>query len=1373
MRFPTVLLLTMALTCVATGWASAEMRSIEVAGGESELTLVQQSPDALEYRVRVGELAAMDVTSPEGEFTRLLIPGFHSSHIEGSPELPMMNRLIEVPYGANARVEVLLAQSREYDLTALGITNPVMPAQPSMPKNVDPAHWPFVIDRDAYEQHRVSQELAAVSPQGQLRAVQIGRLEISPVEYYPQENRLVVYEELTLRVVFDGADHAAGDALKARTNSVFFEPLYERFDGYRGLHDNYPDRVGEIVTMVVVAPPEFEAQLAEYVDWKTERGFHTILAITGTPEVGTTTSSIQAYIHDLYNNASPELPAPSFVVFVGDVAQMPTWQQSGDATDRPYCAVDGDIVPDIYYGRLSATNSTMLANILEKTLMYDQFTMPDPSYLGEVCMIAGMDSGHGHVWGNGQINYGTDYYFNEAHGIYSHTYLYPESGSHASDIVQHVSDGVSYINYTAHGSQTSWSDPYFSQANINGLSNYGKYCLAVGNCCLTSTYDYGECFAETWLRAEDKGAIGYIGGSNSTYWDEDYWWGVGSGQIVTRPTYEDHGLGAYDGLFHDHGEAMTQWYIVNACLMFSGNIAVMEGGGSSTYYWNIYNLMGDPSISTYLGVPTAHSVVHPETIFTNWTAVTIEAEPNSYVGLTKDGELIGAGTVDESGSLDLEIWAEPLTPGVAHLVVMAQNLLPYAVDLNVIVPATITIDPEVINSNEETLITVSVFESDGVTPRPGVEIWADGLDYDAGHVFTDATGYCSFTVNYPYGPSLDIVGQEPGEAYELFRNAIEVVAVPLFGVGLSVTTEIGLSNQFALNLPGTLHASVMEPGHTLWAFLNGEFVGSTTDYDLELTPMELGEVEGVIAVSGFDLFRRGFDVIEAYGTLSGHVDASGAPAAGAIVRGYDESMEQVFEATTNAQGDYAVSGDVLVASYTITCDHFGFLHWETPYFINYGENVLDIVMDPAPAGVLTGVVTEAGTGDPLAATIKVYRTDTDEEYAVTTTDLGTGEYTTPELPYFEYRVVAKAYRHIPVTIEVTIDQPTVTRDFELEETEGDLLLIDDTAADRYHPEEIDPQTGLVLKPAYYSEPTKSVDDIAADLEAIGYNCTVETMSVTDPGTWSTHDIVMTCSGANTVTLSDASFRSDLITFAQGGGRIFIEGGEVGYDHYGDTNFASNVLHINDWNHDESGSVTVAEPTHYVMSVPNVIIGPITVGYSGWGDQDALVPTADAVKVGSWTSYPTDASLVCYDDNENPAGGQIVFFAFNYAVMDTEARVQLLQNAVSWLLTDDEISAADDDAEPLILMLEGSVPNPMQSSTAVRFSLPQPTDIDLGVFDVAGRRVATLARGEHGVGSHLIVWDGLESTGQPAPNAAYFFRLKTPEATLSKKVMVVR
>ncbi|MBN2172320.1 MAG: T9SS type A sorting domain-containing protein, partial [Candidatus Krumholzibacteriota bacterium] len=209
-----------------------------------------------------------------------------------------------------------------------------------------------------------------------------------------------------------------------------------------------------------------------------------------------------------------------------------------------------------------------------------------------------------------------------------------------------------------------------------------EYCLAVGNCCLTSSYEISECFGETWLRAAGKGAIGYIGASNSTYWDEDYWWGIGAGPVSSNPTYETHGMGAYDGVFHDHGEAMDQWYVVNDALVFCGNVAVMEGGGYSTYYWNIYNLSGDPSLSTFMGVPAANPVSHAGQIIGGSTSFTVSAVPGSYVGITVDGALKGAGTVGTSGTADIAL-TDIGYSGTAHMVVMAQNREPYVVDLTI------------------------------------------------------------------------------------------------------------------------------------------------------------------------------------------------------------------------------------------------------------------------------------------------------------------------------------------------------------------------------------------------------------------------------------------------------------------------------------------------------------------------------------------------------------------------------------------------------------------------------------------------------------------------------------------------------------------
>lgn len=652
---------------------------IAVSEGTAGIALVEESPDRLVFEVTVGELSAIDLDTKEGTFSRLLLPGQHLSHQIGEPELPMLNRLFHLPYGAVASVEVLGYETRRFDLAEYGIEHLLMPAQPSVFKDQDPADLPFHFDRATYERNEdFGLELARAVDTGRMRGVEIGRLEVAPVTYNPVTGTIVVKEHLRIAVELTGADLQRDAEIKRRTRSPFFEPLYESLPGYRSTHDDHPDLFDGPVTYVVVSHRMFESQLQPFIQWKTEQGFKVIVGYTDV--IGSTTTAVRDYVHGLYET---EDPAPTFVLFVGDIAQIPAYSLSG-ASDLPYCDLTGDDIPEMYYGRFSANNAGELQPQIDKTLEYEQHTFPDPSYLGEAVMIAGVDGTFGPTHGNGQINYGTIHYFNLAHGILSHTYLYPESGSSAAQIVQDVSNGCGVVNYTAHGSTTSWSNPSFTMANVSSLQNADEYCLAIGNCCLTSSFEVGTCFAEQWLRVADKGAIGYIGGSNSTLWDEDYYWSVGYGPVVgSGATYEQTGLGAYDGMFHDHGEAKTQWYIVQDAHVFCGNLAVQQSGSSYTdYYWEIYNLMGDPSLSVYLGVPTANPVVLPPNILPGATEVTVTAAPYSYVGFTAGGELVGCGMLDGSGTGEIPISGHDEAEYV-HVVITCQNRIPYVIDVPV------------------------------------------------------------------------------------------------------------------------------------------------------------------------------------------------------------------------------------------------------------------------------------------------------------------------------------------------------------------------------------------------------------------------------------------------------------------------------------------------------------------------------------------------------------------------------------------------------------------------------------------------------------------------------------------------------------------
>ena len=91
------------------------------------------------------------------------------------------------------------------------------------------------------------------------------------------------------------------------------------------------------------------------------------------------------------------------------------------------------------------------------------------------------------------------------------------------------------------------------------MQNIDKYGVLIGNCCQSNKFDVSVCFGESLLRANKKGAVGYIGGSNNTYWDEDFWWAVGNGSISANPTYSGTGLGIYDCLMHENGEQQEDW----------------------------------------------------------------------------------------------------------------------------------------------------------------------------------------------------------------------------------------------------------------------------------------------------------------------------------------------------------------------------------------------------------------------------------------------------------------------------------------------------------------------------------------------------------------------------------------------------------------------------------------------------------------------------------------------------------------------------------------------------------------------------------------------------------------------------------------------
>ena len=90
-----------------------------------------------------------------------------------------------------------------------------------------------------------------------------------------------------------------------------------------------------------------------------------------------------------------------------------------------------------------------------------------------------------------------------------------------------------------------------------------------------------------------------------------------------------------------------------------------------------------------------------------------------------------------------------------------------------------------------------------------------------------------------------------------------------------------------------------------------------------------------------------------------------------------------------------------------------------------------------------------------------------------------------------------------------------------------------------------------------------------------------------------------------------------------------------------------------------------------------------------------------------------------------------------------------------------------------LDLRPAAPSPFQGSTRFDFVLPEAGFADLIVFDVAGRRVATLFRGEAEAGPRAASWDGRLEDGQSAPPGVYRVVLRTARSRVTRSVVLAR
>lgn len=633
---------------------------------------VTASDNSITIDYSIPELDAQSFIDNNGNWFRIGIPEHIPVSDIGKPEVPVLSKLIVIPEGHTYNIRISGVKSSRIRPSAKRIRGELFPVQEGETKDMQREKPQFRIDKEVYSQRKlINSDTVKIEPVGIARGKNLATLSISPVRYNPRSKTIEVITAMKIEIIFTSSIKT-GQKSQLPESPLFADQLAKGTLNYdpEDLINGYSSKP---VRMVILTDTAFRKCLEPFIRWKTQKGFRIDMLYKGAAFAGENYIDIKNKIAAIYNSSTEENPPPEYLLIVGSTTMIP-YYGTGNITDMYYGEFDGngDYFPEMFIGRLPVADTNDLKAVVSKIIQYEKFEFADTnSFHSRALATAGIDDSHA-TYMNGQVTYAILNYLIPENKIIEY-HFYNGEAYGGKPIEKLINNGISFLNYTGHGTATGWID---HPINIKDtLHNKNMYPFIISNACQTSKFSTTS-LGNAFVLPKEKGAIGFIGGSADTYWDEDYYWAVGVGPIVLNPTYASTGPGALDRLFHTHGESASEWYITMGQVNYAGNLAVTASTTSrKKYYWEIYNLVGDPSVIPIIGTPDTFNITLPDTLPNNLKSWSIIAESNSYIAVSHFDTLWDASYVSPSGSITLDM--PGLTNDSCLIVITGQNKRPF------------------------------------------------------------------------------------------------------------------------------------------------------------------------------------------------------------------------------------------------------------------------------------------------------------------------------------------------------------------------------------------------------------------------------------------------------------------------------------------------------------------------------------------------------------------------------------------------------------------------------------------------------------------------------------------------------------------------
>ena len=491
-----------------------------------------------------------------------------------------------------------------------------------------------------------------------MRGVNISQIIFYPIQYNNETKILTIIEEFD--ILINEIDNSINNS---DFSIVPISREFERILSSMVINLDIIDRITDSqpsILYICGGSSLSNSYLQDLIQWRKEQGYKVYTATTS--DIGTSLNDISNYISDAYYNW--EFP-PEYVVLVGDTSgsyQIPYSSASGGESDYPYSLIDGgDLLPEVFIGRISASSSSDLNNIINKTLAYEKASFID--YTGtdwyESSALVGDPSSTGNsaIITNEYIeNILNAYDFDDIGTCYG-------CGGYSSWMQNQLEEGILYFNYRGYIGTSG-----FGSTNINNANNGYMTPFVTFITCATGGFS-GTAISESFIRAgsvaNPKGGVAAIGTATSAT------------HTVPNNIVD---MGIYDGIF-------AKGISTAGAALVSGKMALHntypQDPSSMTYkftHWN--NLMGDPVLNLWTDTPSALNVDYSDMINMGTDLLEfsisdnqVNPVPDARIVVYIDDENIYESFTDENGYASIQF--ESSIPSDAAITILKKNYIPF------------------------------------------------------------------------------------------------------------------------------------------------------------------------------------------------------------------------------------------------------------------------------------------------------------------------------------------------------------------------------------------------------------------------------------------------------------------------------------------------------------------------------------------------------------------------------------------------------------------------------------------------------------------------------------------------------------------------